>query len=263
MQFAPRFSAQKLLVHVHVADPGLFPALKACLENFQGLKYDLTVTLDGGSAHLEKDIMELKDDAEIIRNEGKAGAGATFVDALRYRDLAKYDLAVKLCGMSRSPADGSSDASGVTEERAHHMMLSPVSSRAHLIRTLRIFATDPTLGMAGHHALIMPERDAETQDATAAFMRAKLGVEPEPSHECLYLAGGVFVARVKLLEPLLRADADLISESVLERAMGWLVTSGTNEQGKHYRIYDPLVPGFVTAWQLHRKRAALRKNPRS
>lgn len=279
MEFLPKFSTLKILVHVHLYHAEFYPELKSCLKNFKGIKFDLTVSMSRPLPEIEQDIRAFKDDAEIFYCENRGYDIAPFIEVLKRHDLGKYDLIIKLHGKRDTPDNERLLNTDVSGSRWRRMLLSEVSATDALIRTLKAFAQDKKLGLAGHYALIVPNCKGAHERAefnelfnkTHDFMKDRLGIAPYPENECRYLAGSMFVARAKLFEPLKHLDIgyeDFPSledgkkdgfdlAHVLERALGWLVTSSVNEEGRHYEIYDPQVPRLVGAYYLLRYRSYL------
>lgn len=258
------FFKLRLLVHVHIFYPQLYPELKTCLENLKGLNFDLYVTFVEDHPEIEADIRSFKSDAEIIKCPNRGYDIAPFVDVLNRVDLSNYDLVVKLHtkrDVLFSYMINGHDLSGV---KWRERLLSFIRDKDSFTKCLQAFRNDPSIGLIGSHVLVAtikdsnPDPDLSYLFLAASKMLKKTGLDPQPRKSCDHLAGTMFIARSKVLMPLKSLGLTYEDFSVADRStiqdmahtievyIGWAVTSQKPEQsqtqGECYRIADPYTP---------------------
>lgn len=253
------FSRLKLLVHVHIFYPQLYPELKACLENLRGLNFDLYVSFVEDHPEIEADIRAFKPDAVIIKCPNCGYDIAPFIDVLSRVDLNDYDLVVKLHTKRDIPVkEHLGNLCDVSGSLWREKLLSFIRDRDAFHRILGEFMNWPALGMAANHGLILStytDCDSNILRQVKDFMRQhSLPMHPKSAYT--FVAGSMFIARSQLFIPLKelnlsfddfppmrgrKDERDLAH--ILERVFGWMVVSAkcvVNGSDKGYfRIKDP------------------------
>ena len=250
----------RVLVHVHLYYRKMWPQLRNCLDNLQGIAWDLCVTLVEHDTALEDEIKTFKPDASVLTVLNRGFDVGPFLEALSYYDLSKYDLILKLHSKRDvkplTTVNGIVDVSG---SKWRELLLSPVSSKENFLKCLKAFVQDKSLGMTGNYSLI--QKVVKRGDFNSFVIRQakdllkSLNLNPYPQESFDFVAGTMFMLRAEIAQKLKdlnlhcadfevpdRHKRDFDLAHVFEYLFGWLVSSMCNDAGVHYRIADPYTP---------------------
>lgn len=231
-------SMKKILVHLHIWYPDLWPQMQRCLESIT-VAYDLIVTHTHDLKEVEGDIKKYKYDACFVRVPNRGFDIGAFVHVLNLVDLSHYEYIVKL-HTKRTMNKFVYRGLNLSGDSWRNRLVSFVSSPEQFNRCLSIFQKRSDVGMIAHHELITPiEEDEDTYSKERQMsIISDRGWEYIPYY---FVAGTMFIARSEcfiLLGKEFTIQDFPISERgvqqlahVLERLIGYFVYRA------HYVIY--------------------------
>ncbi|GHU06104.1 hypothetical protein FACS1894205_7020 [Alphaproteobacteria bacterium] len=195
-------SVTRILAHIHVFYPDLWPELKARLPIMDVVDYDLHVTMTQEYPDIRRDIQSFKTDATIRIVENKGYDVGAFMHVLRQVDLKQYDYVVKLHTKRDMPQGAFLGAYHVGGARWRNYGLAFLRTPENFKKCLDAFQNNPALGMCAYYRLIASEERGDEQTVRHGMeLLAQMGLAPERK---LFVAGTMFMARARLLAPLLR-----------------------------------------------------------
>lgn len=242
-------SKKRILVHVHLFYLEMWQEIQSCLKNLDKLhlKWDLYVTLvDKDECNhiikIKEIIQAFKPDAVVLTVANRGYDVGPFIEILNHVDLHNYDLVFKLHSKRNvNPLTTLGNFYDVSGPKWRVFLLSFICSQDKLKKLLKAFSTDPSLGMAASYNLIIPFRkhgkynEWVMQQCYKLFKQ--LNINPRPEKKFKYVAGTMFAIRTEILQKIKELKLDINSFStpdrknerdlahVLERFMGWIVTS--------------------------------------
>lgn len=263
----------RILTHVHVYYPELWPEIKACLGSIDAGTYDLYVTMVQDYPDLVTDIKAFAPDAHCLVVANRGYDVGPFVHVLGLIDLNAYDYVIKLHTKRDMPAGallGAFNMSGATWRQCALAFLRP---RAHLQACLQGFANNPSIGMMAHHRLIVGQRYGDKAALRACQdLCRKMGWPVRPFK---YVAGTMFIMRARLLKPVVEMnltfddfpaptqDKPTTLAHVLERYFGYLVyaQNSTIQDGftrGYAQVQNSLTKPFCYIWHFIYRRKETR-----
>lgn len=255
-----QFSKFRLLVHMHVFHVRCYPELKECLNNLNGLNYDLYVSFSEDHPEIQEDIKNFKSDAVIFKCPNRGYDVAPFLYVLDQVNLDDYDLVIKLHTKRDMESKLTYASCNLSKWRWRYKLLSFLKIKSNLDKTLNAFLEHDDLGMVGNHELILKEdihtnlvQKQKIYSLASNYMDKYVNIEKYPANKCYFIAGTMFIARAKLLNKIkqLNITYDDFTETgstkdefdlahVFERVICWSITSQTvdSNKSKHYQIKD-------------------------
>lgn len=236
----------RILAHVHIYYPEMWPEIKSCLKNIDPVPYDLHVTAVKFTPDLERDVQEFKQDAVLRVVENKGYDVGPFIDVLNRVDLDAYDYVIKLHTKRDMPHGSLLRCYSMSGKRWRDYLLAFIRTPENFQKCLAAFQSDATLGVCAHHCLILEKEygDFGAVEKSAQLLD-KMGL---PRKNFAYVAGTMFMMRARLLKPLMAVGLTLDDFAIpvrdekaslahsLERLCGWMVGA----QG--YTIKDVFTP---------------------
>ena len=221
----------RILVHIHVFYPDLWPELRACLHTMDIVDCDVHVTMTRDYPDIRRDIQSFRADAVIRIIENKGYDVGAFMHVLRHVDLKQDDYVVKLHTKRDMPQGAFLGSYHVGGARWRNYALAFLQT--NFKKCLDAFQDNPTLGMCAHYRLItQKERDPTQTVRHGMTLLAQMGLAPEKK---AFVAGPMFMARARLLAPLVSTGLDIDDFTVpvrgeetslahtLERVLGWMI----------------------------------------
>ncbi len=227
----------RILTHVHVFYPEIWPEIKSCLRNMEvaGVEWDLFVTMVEDHAAVREDIHAFKPDADIRLVENKGYDVWPFLSVLQSVNLDDYDFVVKLHTKRDMPNGSALGLHPMGGGRWRKYAYSFLCSTKNFCACLSAFDTDPTLGMCADYRLILNGTKVDTDLVALENARALLKKMALPSDGFSFVAGTMFFARANIFAPLLKQNLsgnDFVQSShirvsslahTLERVLGGMV----------------------------------------
>ena len=239
----------KIAVHLHLFYLEQLDDLLVRLQNLADYPYDLFVTMVDDNAEAKQKILTFKSDAKIWIVPNLGYDVGPFIDFLHKINLNEYDYIIKIhtkraksgsyCIFNRHRFD-------MKTWRA--MLLDAVISKSAVANNLRLLMQNDKIGMVSSEYVLTNEKWAyQNVMSQIEEEMAKIGLQmPEDKH---FVAGTMFWARAKLLQPLLAykindfvvSDEQVHDEMlahVLERMFGLVISvQGYRIKGVVYKRY--------------------------
>ncbi len=190
----------RILAHVHVYYPYLWPELKAILLNLPAQSVDLFVTFVERHEEVIADIEQTFPSAtvEVVKNRGYDIG--PFISIINRVDLTQYSYVLKL-HTKRDVASGIIVGKrDLSYKRWRKCLLFPFRKELFFRKAFESFDRCPELGMVAHYECILSaEKDfKEEQEVVDGFLRER-GIPMTPY---AFVAGTMFLARAKLFQRL-------------------------------------------------------------
>lgn len=235
----------RILVHVHIYYPELWPELKCCVKNIMQTAYtDVFVTSSQVDAGLLADIQELGENVKFLQVPNKGFDVGPFFYVLNRINLEDYDYVVKLHTKRNITANPwLLNDINVGSAKWRHYLINFCITPDKWRKTLKALE-NPHVGMISDKHVIM-KKDVLDQDDVNKVLKvlSQLGFNTQQKKE--YVAGTMFVVKAFLLNSLQhRYDLDDFEESsrqkelylahIMERIFGYLVCA----QGYSLESFD-------------------------
>lgn len=246
------FLLSKILVHVHVFYPEIWPELEACIENYRRVcgneNVDVVVTYPESRPEMPK-LCELRNVKHVtVANRGYDIG--PFIHVLHNSDLDRYDYIVKL-HTKRDVKEGWVNFRRYSGNTWRKALLSFCASEKSVRNSMCAFARQRTLGMIADKRMIDPSGIGSCHHSLFSDKGVReLGLIPKGR---TIVWGTMFIARARLLKPFLKwrledfpppssLDPHRIEglASRAEGAFGMVI----NAQG--YRVSDGRAPAWMS-----------------
>lgn len=238
----------KFLVILHIYYEYMWQELKSYLLNLEEGSYDLVVTLSKENEELKKEILLLNPNSKIILCENRGYDVWPFIKALKEVNLDNYKYLIKLHTKRDLPKDVNiiiADKYFFKGSRWRSLLLSFISSKENLDKCVKTLDENESVGMINSKMLLDKTkfkqrfRDPHLKYCINEAKRLldSIDVDVKPASYVEYIGGTMFIARADIFKPLLKlglkaedfrtVERDNENElaHVIERVMGWLVTS--------------------------------------
>lgn len=235
----------RILVHVHIYYPELWPELKCCVKNIMQTAYtDVFVTSSQADAGLLADIQELGENVKFLQVPNKGFDVGPFFYVLNRINLEDYDYVVKLHTKRNITANPwLLNDINVGSAKWRHYLINFCITPDKWRKTLKALE-NPHVGMISDKHVIM-KKDVLDQDDVNKVLKVLLQLGFNTQQKKEYVAGTMFVVKAFLLNSLQhRYDLDDFEESsrqkelylahIMERIFGYLVCA----QGYSLESFD-------------------------
>lgn len=227
----------RLLIHTHIYYLDLWGELAACIDNFNGRKYDLWITTPIKDVAFQKNVLSRFPSAHycVLPNQGYDIWPFFYV--LNNVQPKDYDYVVKM--HTKRNVSGWLNYLPFWPSRWRRELLSFCSSKSRLERVMHRFSQCPEIGMIGGDAVIVERADVDYERneirRTAEKVVQNLGYR---NFTRRFVAGTMFIARMACFSPLrdvlretdfqaTKDDDNHVSgvAHVYERVLGYIVSA--------------------------------------
>lgn len=190
---------KKILVHLHLYYHNQLDYMIDKLSNIEGCKWDLFVTVCEDNEASKEKILSFKKDAKIIKLGNVGYDLYPFVHILSLVDLDKYDYIIKLHTKSTYRNENPNDLRFKSNWR-NMLVTALLNNKEKFKENLEIFESNPKVGMIGCQGLVHDiSTEAKENIPVTNSLLEKLGIK---KREGKFVAGTMFMARAKLMQPL-------------------------------------------------------------
>jgi len=194
---------KKLAVHLHIYYQDQIKKIWQYMQNLSGLDYDLYITVSEKSATLLNEIKNTYPLAKVWQVENRGYDIGPFIDFLHHLNIEDYEYILKL----HTKGKKSKNYTLLNNHRFNNALLGKVlwdsmlKDKERIRNNLDIMDKRHRIGMIGskycltsakqNYAKLLPQINTELEK-----------LQQKPITEVSFIAGSMFLAKAKLLQPL-------------------------------------------------------------